>query len=45
MLVCPNHNIPLQNSTLLFQELNQDHYQVANCNNCIPEGSIAPYSR
>ncbi|WP_330203386.1 TnsD family Tn7-like transposition protein [Cyanobacterium sp. DS4] len=44
VLVCPTHNIPLQNSTLLFQQLNQHHYQVASHHNCISKGSIAPYS-
>ncbi|MBE9221610.1 TniQ family protein [Cyanobacterium stanieri LEGE 03274] len=44
VLVCPTHNISLQNSTLLFQQLNQHHYQVANRKNCISDNVVKKYS-
>ena len=44
VLVCPTHNVPLQNSTLSFQQLNKHHYQMANEDNCIYIDSNTEYS-
>ncbi len=45
VLVCPNHNILLENSNLSVQQFNQHYYQGANQSNCISIDSVTVYSK